>query len=262
MEGLSETTRKFIETINKTTHQIAIDAYNHNIQPEKYHETLDQAHEAYYRSMKGTTNTHQTDIDTLINSEMRRQKKLHKRIEELAPYFDCVKPLDPINIIAYPHWDHEPSHGLNVEINQTRFYAAPRVPCSTKDYATLKQAPVPANIVYINTDMILMLPYREDPTEKTRRQLNQLLETSGKITEETLEAPIHVKKNYLWTNSEKKIDEREINRLITKYSVDAFVVGYPSKNIAIIFTGQEETMERLWKESYFSAEVWRRYGRY
>ena len=262
MEGIRETTQRFREAINQTTHRIAIDTYHKQQKPEQYHETLDQAHEAYYRSMKGTTNTHQTDIDTLIDSEMRRQKKLHERIEELAPYFDSVKPLDPTNITAYPYWDHEPSHGLNIEINQTRFYAAPRVPCNTKDYATLKQAPVPANIVYINKDMILMRPYREDPSEKTRRQLNKLLETSGKVTEETLDAPLHVKKNYLWTNSEKKIDEFEINRLITKYSVDAFVVGYPSSNIAIIYTGQEETMERLWKESYFSVEVWRRYGRY
>ncbi len=243
-------------------HQIAIDTYHDRIQPEKYHETLDQAHETYYRSMKGTTNTHQTDIDELIDAEINRQKKLHQSIEELKPYYDTVKPLDPAELIVYSYWDHSPSHGFNVEINHTRFYAASRVPCSTKEYATVKQAPIPANIVYINKDMILMLPYYEDPSEHTREQLNKHLGTSGIITEETIDSPIHVKKNYLWTNSDVKIDECEINRLMEKYSVDAFVVGYPGRNIAIIYTGLEESIERLWKESYFSAETWRRYGWY
>lgn len=262
MDGIRETTQKFRDIITKTLHQIAIDAYHNEIQPEKYHMTLDQAHEAYYRSMKGTTNTHQTDVDNIIDAEINRQKRLHQSIKTLEPGFDAVKPLDPTEIIAYPYWDHGPSHGLNIEINHTRFYAIPRVPCSTKDYATVKQDPVPANIVLINRDMILMLPYHEDPTEHTRDQLNKYLGTSGIITEEAIDSPIHVKKNYLWTNSMVKIDEREVNNLIEKYSVDAFVVGYPSQNIAIIYTGLEESIERLWKETYFSAETWRRYGWY
>ena len=262
MEGLRETTRRFRETINKTLHQIAIDAYKDTIQPEKYHETLDLAHEAYYRSMKGTTNTHQTDVDEIIEAEINRQKRLHEKIRQLEPYFDTVKPLDPTGLVAYPNWDHGPSHGLNIEINNTRFYAMPRVPCSTQEYVTLKQSPVPANLVYINEDMILMLPYREDPSDETRKQLNKHLSTSGQVTEGIFDDPIHVRKNFLWANSEKKIDEHDINRLMLKYGVDAFIVGYPGRNIALIYTGLEESIERLWKDTYFSSEIWRRYGWY
>ena len=262
MEGLGKTTRKFRKTITKTLHQIAIDAYRDTIQSEKYHETLDQAHEAYYRSMKGTTNTHQTDVDELIEAEINRQKSLHEKIRQLEPYFNTVKPLDPTSLVAYPYWDHGPSHGLNVEINKTRFYATPRVPCSTQEYVTLKQAPVPANIVYINEDMILMLPYMEEPSGETRKQLNKHLSSSGQVTEDILDDPIHVKKNFLWANSEKKLSEQDINRLMEKYGADAFMVGYPAKNIALIYTGLEESIERLWKDTYFSSEIWRRYGWY
>lgn len=262
IEGLNKTTQKFRETITKTMHQIAIDTYNSHIQPEKYHKTLDQAHEVYYRSMKGTTNTQQTDVNELIEAEIRRQQTLYKRIEDLSPYFENVEPLDPTELVEYPYWDHKPSHGVNIEINNTIFYAMPRVLCSTQEYVTLKQAPVPANVVYINEDMILMLPYREDPSDETRKQLNKHLSTSGQVTEDLFDDPIHVRKNFLWANSEKKIDEHDINRLMVKYGVDAFMVGYPSRNIALIYTGLEESIERLWKETYFSSEIWRRYGWY
>lgn len=262
IEGLRETTRRFREAVNKTMHQIAIDTYQKDVQPQKYHKTLDQAHEAYYRSMKGTTNTHQSDVDELIIAEINRQDALYRCIEKLSTFFEKVKPLDPTELVSYPYWDHGPSQGINVEINNTRFYAAPRVPCSTDMYATLKQAPVPANIVYITEDTILMLPYRENPSAETRRQLNQLLDVSGQFSEEEVDESIHLRKNYLWVNSEKKIDERVIIGLIEKYGVDAFMVGYPARNIALIYTGLEDSMERLWKDTYFSQEIWRRYGWY
>ena len=263
MDQVHETTRVFIEALKQTIHRIAIDTYHDKQQPEIYRETLDHAFERYFRSMKGATNTQLEDIHELIIGETRRQTALYKSIAELKPYFDSLKPLDPTNLYAYPYWDHGPSHGLNIEINGTRFYAAPRVPCSTNEYITVKQAPVPANIVLINHDMILMLPYREDPTEETLRQLNKLLDVSGKIEEEGIIEPIHVAKNYLWVHSEEKIDERLINNLMGKYGVDAFMVGYPGRNLAIIYTGLEESIERLWGTMYFDwGEMWRRYGWY
>ena len=263
MDQVHETTRVFMEAIQQTMQRIAIDTYHGEQQPEKYRETLDQAHEAYFNSMKGATNTHREDVYELIEAETGRQSALYKSIEDLKPYFTSFKPLDPTNLYAYPYWDHGPSHGLNIEINGTRFYAAPRVPCSTNEYITVKQAPVPANIVLINHDMILMLPYREDTTEETRRQLNKLLDASGKIEEEWIEKPIHVAKNYLWVHSETKIDEKIIDNLMGKYGVDAFMVGYPARNLAIIYTGLEESIERLWGTMYFDwEEMWRRYGWY
>jgi hypothetical protein len=261
MNAVVETRKEFEAAIKQTMHRIAIDTYNESSQPENYRDTLDQAYEKYFNSMKGATNIHPEDVHRLIEAETRRQKALYKRIEELKPHFNTVKPLDPSHIYAIPFWDHSPSPGVTVEINNTRFYAAPRVPCSAKDYVTVKQAPVPANIVYINHDMILMLPYWENTTEETHRQLNQLLDASGTVTEEEITAPIHVKKNYLWVHSETKIDQRVIENLMTKYGADAFMVGYPARNIAIIYTGLEESIERLWKTVYFDGdEMWKRYG--
>ncbi len=260
MNALIETRREFEAAIKQTMHRIAIDIYNDSQQPDQYMETLDKAYEKYFNSMKGATNNHQDDVHQLIEAETLRQKALYKEIEELTPYFSRVKPLDPTNIYAVPFWDHSPSHGVTVEINNTRFYAAPRVPCSANDYITVKQAPVPANIVLINHDMILMLPYWENTTEETHRQLNQLLNTSSTVTEEEIDAPIHVKKNYLWTHSETKIEQKVIDSLMEKYRADAFMVGYPARNIAIIYTGLEETIERLWRTIYFDwDEMWRRY---
>ena len=261
MNAVVDTRKEFEAAIKETMHRIAIDAFNGSPQPEGYREALDQAYERYFNSMKGATNTHQSDVYELIDAEIGRQKALYKQIEELKPYFDTVKPLDPSSIYAVPFWDHSPSHGVTVEINNTRFYAAPRVPCSATDYITVKQAPVPANIVYINHDMILMLPYWENTTEETHKQLNKLMDASGVVTEEEIDAPIHVKKNYLWVHSEKRIDQRVIERLMTKYGADAFMVGYPARNIAIIYTGLEDSIERLWSTIYFRwDEMWKRYG--
>ncbi|MCJ7731527.1 hypothetical protein MUP51_04355 [Candidatus Bathyarchaeota archaeon] len=262
MNGLVEARREFEEAIKKTMHRIAIDTYMGSSQPEQYRETLSQAFERYFNNMKGATNSSPSDIEELITAEINRQRSLYSSIEALKPHFDSVKPLDPAYIYADPYWSHGPSYGVNVEINGTRFYALPRVPCSTDEYVTVKQAPVPANIVLINHDIILMLPYREDPSDETRLQLNKLLGTSGKVTEEDIHEPIHIQKNYLWVHSDEKIDDHRINQLIEKYGADAFMVGYPARNIAIIYTGTEETMERLWKSTYFDREIWRRYGWY
>ncbi len=104
-----------------------------------------------------------------------------------------------------------------------------------------------------------MLPYRENPSSETRKQL-KLLGLSGKVNEEEVQSSIHVKRNYLSTHSKEKIDERVIYRLIEKYRVDAFMVGYPDKNIALIYTGLENKMDRLWKTIYFDWNwIWRRY---
>lgn len=263
MGGVVETRKEFEEAIKQTMLRIAVDAFNHSPQPEEYLIELTHAHEKYFNSMKGATNTHLTDVEELINAETHRQEALYKRIEALTPYFNTVKPLNPKDIYADPYWSHGPSYGVNVEINGTRFYALPRVPCSTNEYITLKQAPVPANIILIEHDMILMLPYYENTSEETHTQLSKLLDVSGKFTEDGIVEPIHLNKNYLWVHSEKKIDEHWIDELIRKYSVEAFMVGYPGRNIAIIYTGLEETIGRLWKTIYFEWDnMWERYGWY
>lgn len=263
MEVLIDTRKEFEKSINKTMLQIAVDAYQQNVDKQSYIETLGLAHEKFFNSMKGATNVHMVDVEELVFAEINRQEALHKQIEALEPHFDTVKPLNPSDIYASAYWEHGPSYGLNVEINHTRFYALPRISCSTTEYITVKQAPVPANIIKIDQDMILMLPYREDPSEKTRNQLNKLLTVSGQVNEEGINDPIKVRENYLWVHSEKRLDEQIINSLIEKYKTAAFMVGYPERNLAIIYTGVEESIERLWKTMYFDwGDMWRRYGWY
>lgn len=263
MDGLIDTRKEFEKTIKETMLQIAVDAYNNRIDKQVYTDTLGLAHEKFFRSMKGATNVHMVDVEELIDAEIIRQEALQERIKTLEQYFDTVKSLNPSEIYASAYWDHEPSYGCNVEINRTRFYALPRVPCSTTEYITVKQAPIPANIVLIDQAMILMLPYREDPSEETRKQLNELLTASGQVDEEGIDEPIRIRENYLWVHSEKKLDEKLINSLIGKYKTDAFMVGYPGRNLAIIYTGLEESIESLWKTIYFDwDDMWRRYGWY
>ena len=244
-------------------HRIAVDAFNEDTKPEEYWKTLDQTHEKYYRNMKGTTGIQKSDVRELIEAETQRQRRLYDSIEALAPHFNEVTPLDPTGLVSYPYWDHSPSHGVNVEINGSRFYALPLVPCSTAEYVTVKQDPVPASVVLINKDMILMLPYREGLTGETQKQLKTLLNISRTVTEEKVEAPIEYENNYLKIHSEEKIEEPVIRQLIQKHGVDAFMVGYPSRNLAIIYTGMEDEMESLWKTMYFEwNQMWRRYGWY
>jgi hypothetical protein len=263
MNGLIDTRKEFEKSIKETMLQIAVDTYHNRVDVQAYTKILGLAHEKFFNSMKGATNVHTNDVEELIESEIRRQKALYKRLEALEPFFDTVKPLNPSDIYASAHWDHGPSYGCNVEINRTRFYALPRVPCSTTEYITVKQAPIPANIVKIDQDMILMLPYSEDPSEETRKQLNKMLTASGQVNEEGIEDPIKIRENYLWVNSEQKLDERLIISLIEKYKADAIMVGYPGRNLAIIYTGLEESIERLWKTIYFDwDDTWRRYGWY
>ena len=263
MGGVIDTRKEFEKAVKETMYQIAVDAYNNSVDFNKYQETLGTAYERFFNSMKGATNIHESDVDDLLEAEINRQEALYKRIEALKPSFNTVKPLDPSALVADPYWYHGPSHGCNVEINGTRFYAFPRVPCNTDEYITVKQAPVPANIVMIDKMMILMLPYGEDPSEETRKQLNKLLEASGQATEEGFKEPIRFRTNYLWVHSEEKIDEQLINRVMEKYKADAFMVGYPGRNLAIIYTGLEESIERLWRMLYFDwGDMWRRYGWY
>lgn len=263
MGGVTETRKEFANAIRKLMLRVAVDTYHDRVDRTAYTEALGNAHDKFFNTMKGATNIHKVNIQELIDSEITRQKALYTRLNELKPFFDSVKPLDPSGLVALPYWEHGPSHGCNVEINGSRFYAAPRVPCSTNEYITVKQAPVPANIIMIDRDMILMLPYGVDPSEETRKQFSKILDVSGKITEEGFKEPIHVMKNYLWVHSEEKLDERLIIELIKKYEADAFMVGYPGKNIAIIYTGLEESIERLWQKLYFDwGDIGERYAWY
>jgi len=257
---VKQTRREFQNTINYVMRLIANDAYHARQDLDKYKKLIMDAHERFFRSMKGATNIQKTDAYEFVKAEVGHQKVLYRSLEKLGSFFDSVNPLEPVELYAYPYWDHGPSTGINVEINDTRFYALPKVPCSTDQYLTLKQDPVPATIVLINSEMILMLPYRENPSSKTRKQLNELLRLSGEVNEEGVPSSIHVKRNYLSTHSKEKIDERVIYRLIEKNRVDAFMVGYPDKNIALIYTGLENKMDRLWKTIYFDWNgMWRRY---
>ena len=263
MGGVTETRKEFEKAIRDLMLRVAVDTYHDKVDRSAYSESLGIAHDRFFNSMKGATNIHKTDVDELIDAEITRQKALYTHVNELKPYFDSVKPLDPSALVAFPYWDHGPSHGCNVEINGARFYAAPRVPCSTNEYITLKQAPVPANIVMIDQDMMLMLPYGVDASEETRQQFTKLLDVSGKITEDRLTEPIHVRKNYLWVHSEEKLDERLIIELMKKYKADAFMVGYPGRNLAIIYTGLEESIGRLWQKFYFDwGDMGKRYSWY
>ena len=263
IDQVIETKKIFRESLQQTMHLIAIDTYKREPQQEKYLETLDQAYEKFYRSMKGATNINIEEVHELIQAESQRQKNLYNNIEKLKPHFENVKILDPTDLYAYSYWDHGLSHGVNIEIDNTKFYVIPRVPCSTIEYATLKQAPVPANIILINKDIILMLPHREDPSEKTQRKLVELTNKSGKISVEEISGTTYIRNNFLWTDSDQKIDVQIVNRILKKYNVDAFMVGYPGKNIAIIYTGLEASIESLWKIMYFDWDnMWRRYGWY
>lgn len=57
-------------------------------------------------------------------------------------HFTKVKALNPAEVYADAYWYHGPSSGLNVDINGTRFYALPMIPCSSNEHITLKQVPV------------------------------------------------------------------------------------------------------------------------
>ncbi|MCB2172865.1 hypothetical protein KQH65_09025 [archaeon] len=263
MGGVTETRKEFANAIRKLMLRLAVDTYHERVNRPAYTETLGNAHDKFFNTMKGATNIHKVNIQELIDAEISRQQALYTRLNELKPFFDSVKPLDPSGIVAPPYWEHGPSHGCNVEINGARFYAAPRVPCSTNEYITVKQAPVPANIIMIDQNMILMLPYGVTPSEETRQQFNKILDASGKITEEGFKEPIHVRKNYLWVHSEEKLDERLIIEIMKKYKADAFMVGYPGKNLAIVYTGLEESIERLWQKLYFDwGDMGKRYAWY
>jgi len=263
MGGVTETRKEFANAIRKLMLRVAFDTYHERVDRPAYTEALGNAHDRFFNTMKGATNIHKVNIQELIDAEISRQQALYTRLNELKPFFDSVNPLDPSGIVAPPYWEHGPSHGCNVEINGARFYAAPRVPCSTNEYITVKQAPVPANIIMIDQNMILMLPYGVAPSEETRQQFNKILDASGKITEERFKEPIHVRKNYLWVHSEEKLDERLIIEIMKKYKADAFMVGYPGKNLAIIYTGLEESIERLWQKLYFDwGDMGKRYAWY
>ncbi len=261
MNGVVDTRKQFRKALDETMSKIAIDTYQGTVDQEETIETINPEYERFFNSMKGATNIHMTDVEELVEAEIKRQKELYIEIEKLKPVFDSVKTLEPSGLAAFPHWNHGPSRGLNININGVWFYASPRVPCSTDEYITVKQAPVPANIVMINKAMILMLPYGEDPSEKTRKQLNTLIPASGQITEEGFKDPIRVRTNYLWIHSEETIDNRLINSVMEKYGADAFMVGYPGRNIALIYTGLEDSIEQLWRTLYFDwGDMWRRYS--
>ena len=259
--GVTDTRKEFTAALYEVMHRIGLDTYHGSVDRDELIQSAMDAYERFFNSMKGATNIHNVDVEELLDAEITRQKALYDEIEKLKPAFDSVKLLEPTGLAAFPHWDHGPSTGLNININGAWFYAAPRVPCSTNEYITVKQAPVPANIVLINKDMILMLPYGEDPSEETRKQLNKLLTASGQITEEGFKEPIRVRTNYLWVHSDEKIDSRLIDQTMKKYNADAFMVGYPSKNIALIYTGLEDSIERLWSKLYFDwGNMWERYN--
>jgi hypothetical protein len=263
MNGVVETRKRFEKALNEAMKMVAVDTYHGVVDKKNILEPLRGEYDRFFNSMKGATNIHVIDVEELVDHEISRQKVLYSEIDTLEEVFEGINILDPSGLAAYPYWSHGPSHGVNININGTWFYALPRVPCSTDEYITVKQAPVSANIVLVNKNMILMLPYREDPIEKTRRQLNTLFTQSGQMDEEGFSEPIKVRTNYLWTHSEKKIDEQLIDETMRKYKADAFMVGYPGRNLAILYTGLEETLETLWKSLYFDwGEMYGRYGWY
>ena len=260
MESLSETRGEFMNKIQGVMDRIAVDTFNSEIKLDSYLQEAEEHVNAFFNSMKGAVNLSPLDAEELVREEVERQKRFYTSINELVRKMPDGRVISPDKIFEYPYWDHAPSRGCNIRSRATTLYAFPRLPASTVHYLTLKQGPIPANIIHVSQDYILMLPYAQDLSEDLRELFIGLVGTVGKVRDERLEDELRVKKNFLSVITEQKVYQHILDELLKDYGAQVIQVGHQSTNVSYIHTGMEEDLPRLWRTIYFDwAENWRRH---
>ena len=259
MESLVDTRIEFENAIQNIIKRIALDTHNSENNIETYIVEAEEPFKEYFNNMKGATNIHMYSVEELLRAEAERQNSFYSSIRSDLSSLNA-ETVPPDTIIEYPHWGHMPSPGCNIRIGATVLYAFPRTPASTVHYLTLKQGPIPANLVHVTDDYILMLPFRQDLNKETRTGLIELSGFSGKVNDKRLKDELRIKKGYITLITEEKFEKKTLDELIKEYGVKSVMIGRQSSNTAYIHTGEEDNMPRLWSIIYFNwNENWRRH---
>jgi hypothetical protein len=249
--SIGETKAKFREEIEKVMERIAIDAYNGETFSDTYILDLEEPRNFFYKSLKGPIPITSTDVRELIMVEVKRQESFYSSIKDLADSLPRAKVLQPNQIVEDPHWEHKPSYGCNIRLGSTVLYAYPRLPSSTEHFLTLNQGPIPANIIHVDEDYILMLPYGQDLSKEIKIAFKELSGNGHTIKVEEFEEEIIVNGKFFYLLTEEKVFQKTLDKILEIYGGLVFQVGRQSNNTSYIHTGLEESLPRLWSTIYF-----------
>lgn len=259
-ESIGETKEKFMREIEEVMERIALDVFNGEKFMETYIHDLEEPRNFFYRSMKGTIPVIPEDIEELVMNEVNRQEAFNSTIMKLAEKINEGKVIPPNQIVAYPYWEHTPSFGCNIRSGSTFLYAYPRLPSSTEHFLTLKQAPVPANVIHVNENYILMLPYGQDLSEDLRNNFSELIGRGKTIQVDEIDDQIRVHEKFFSLVTEERVSKKTLDTILKEYDGLAIQVGNKSNNTAYIHTGLEEGLPKLWRTIYFDWKGnWRRH---
>ena len=260
IESIGETKGKFMSEIEEVMKRIAVDAYKGNTYPETYLKDLKEPRTFFYRSMKGTIPITPEDVEELVIAEVNRQEEFYLAIRKLTDKITQGKILPPDKIVEHPHWDHRPSFGCNIRSGSTVLYTYPRLPASTEQFLTLKQAPVPSNVIHVEEEYILMLPYGQDFNRGLREIFSEFSGDMDKLYEEEIGVELMIHDKFLSLITEEIVYQKSLDKILKDYDGLAVQVGRQSSNTAYIHTGMEENLPRLWRTIYFDWNGnWRRH---
>jgi hypothetical protein len=210
--------------------------------------------EKYFNSMKGGINLSKGDIDTALALEEKRQWSFYLSLVKLVEKFGQYKVKFEIGKPGYHSqnllWNTGPSPGRSIKTdNQVLLYAFPLFHAETRGFLIPDLAPNLANVIYIDTSLMIFMPHNSDPGEEFQKAAREIFGIPENISQQIPEVPTaRLYRGFLKLSALKDLNASFLEQLRKKHNVAA-VLKVDSKALeAAIFTGDEEEKPRLWRE--------------
>ena len=211
-------------------------------------------HEEYFQALKGGTNVAEDDVRAALIQEERRQhafyrslRVLCRRFEEQGVQLDIAEPGYYDSEIL---WNTGPSAGCRIVIQEdASLYASPLAPSYTDEYMVLRAGPVAADVLFLNTALMLFIRHDEDPEDRFWEAAETVFGTPTDITDQV--PNVHTARllsGFLELSVMEDIADAELERLQVKYGVAAVLRGDPHALRAVIYTGREHMPPVLLRE--------------
>ena len=202
-------------------------------------------YQRYFQVIKGNTNIRREDALEALQIGQKRQRAFHVGLERMIARFS--KREVRLRITEAGHfekkilWQNGVEAGCRIVTDrEAELFAYPLMNMNTAEYMVPRSGPVAAQLIYLDTDLMLFVRHGEDPSEAFARAAGEIFGQAEDVGEEI--EGVHLARLYehhLEIVALKKWTLPELEELRKIYEVLAVLGGDPHDFTAVILVDAE-----------------------
>jgi hypothetical protein len=204
--------------------------------------------------MKGNTNIRSEDVIGAVRAQAEKQQNLHRTLQRLAEQFARrgvrFRAAEAGDFQDEILWGMGVVPGCRVVVDDgLSLFAYPLMSAVTQDYMVPRAGPTAADIIYLDSNVMLFMPHGQDPGEGFPSAAKEVFGLPENIAERFPGAvAARLGRHYLELVTAGEISPRQLEELRRRHDVAAVIKGDPFSFQALIHTYEEQRPSLLWDE--------------